>query len=232
LAFGVSAAIVCLVPSHIDAAAEDAGVTWLIFVDDLHLDFLNTGRVRMLLRSIASELVRDGDAFVLRSSGPSPSLELTTDRSALNATIGRIAGNSLQPAAILRLSVAYEIQDEVRHRASVARSAAIDALNAASSPSRRRVMLYVSNGYLDPPDGRVAELARAARRSDVTVFAMNAGGLPSAPAVLTPRDALWDSYRAAMVDSLRAISEPTGGFAVLDAADFADALPRISRMVR
>jgi hypothetical protein len=50
--------------------------------------------------------------------------------------------------------------------------------------------------------------------------------------VLTPRDALWDSYRAAMVDSLRAISEPTGGFAVLDAADFADALPRISRMVR
>jgi hypothetical protein len=35
-----------------------------------------------------------------------------------------------------------------------------------------------------------------------------------------------------MLKSLRAISEPTGGFAVLDEADFADALQRIGRSVR
>jgi hypothetical protein len=35
-----------------------------------------------------------------------------------------------------------------------------------------------------------------------------------------------------MLKSLRAIAEPTGGFAVLDAPDFADALPRIGRAVR
>jgi hypothetical protein len=44
--------------------------------------------------------------------------------------------------------------------------------------------------------------------------------------------ALWASYRAALLNSLRAISEPTGGFAVLDEADFADALQRIGRRVR
>jgi DNA-binding LacI/PurR family transcriptional regulator len=108
-------------------------------------------------------------------------------------------------------------------------------LNAgAALPSRRQAMLYVTNGYhLDPADVRVAGFASAARRANVTVFAMNARGLPSAPAWPVQGDAaLWASYRAALLKSLRAISEPTGGFAVLDEADFADALPRIGRSVR
>ena len=80
---------------------------------------------------------------------------------------------------------------------------------------------------------RVAEFASAAQRANVTVFAMNARGLPSAPALPVQGDAArWASYRAAMLNSLRAISEPTGGFAVLDEADFADALQRIGRSVR
>jgi len=80
---------------------------------------------------------------------------------------------------------------------------------------------------------RVAGFAGAAQRAHVTVFAMNARGLPMAPAVPVQGDAaLWAGYRAAMSSSLRAISEPTGGFAVLDEADFADALPRIGRSVR
>lgn len=235
LAFGVLVAIACIIPSRVRAAAQDAGVTWLIFVDDLHLDFRNTGYIRKLLGSIASELIRDGDAFVLRSSGPSPSIPFTTNRSLLDAAIGRVAGNGLQPAAILRLSPANEIQNELRYRASLAGSAATEMLNAGPSlSSRRQAMLYVTNGYhLDPPDVRVAGFASAAQRANVTVFAMNARGLPSAPALPVQGDAaLWASYRAAMLNSLRAISEPTGGFAVLDEADFADALQRIGRSVR
>ncbi|OLC79797.1 MAG: hypothetical protein AUH72_13595 [Acidobacteria bacterium 13_1_40CM_4_65_8] len=235
LAFGVLVAIACITPSRVRAAAQDPGVTWLIFVDDLHLDFRNTGYIRKLLRSIASELIRDGDAFVLRSSGPSPSIPFTTNRSLLDAAIGRVTGNGLQPAAILWLSPANEIQDELRYRASLAGSAATEMLNAGPSlASRRQAMLYVTNGYpLDPPDARVAGFASAAQRANVTVFAMNARGLPSAPASPVQGDAaLWASYRAAMLNSLRAISEPTGGFAVLDEADFADALQRIGRRMR
>jgi hypothetical protein len=209
-------------------------VTWLIFVDDLHLDFRNTGYIRNLLGSIASELIRDGDAFVLRSSGPSPSIPFTTNRSLLDAAIRRVAGNGLQPATILGSSSASEIQGEVRHRASLAGSAATEMLNAAPSQAGRQTMLYVSNGYhLDPPDVRIAGFAGPAQRSNVTVFAMNARAIPSAPAVPVQGDqALWASYRAAMLNSLRAISEPTGGFAVLDQADFADALQRVGRRVR
>ena len=107
-------------------------------------------------------------------------------------------------------------------------------LNAGPPSSRHQAMLYITNGYhLEPPDVQVAGFASAAQRANVTVFAMNARGLPSSPALPVQGDAaLWDSYRAALLKSLRAISEPTGGFAVLDAADFADALQRIGRSVR
>jgi len=235
LAFGVLAAIACINPSRVGAAAQDAGVTWLIFVDDLHLDFRNTGYIRKLLRSIASELIREGDAFVLRCSGPSPSMPFTTKGSLLDAAIGRVAGNALPWTAIVPSSPANELEKEVRYRASLAGSAAIEILNAgASLSSRRQAMLYVTNGYdLDPPEVRVAEFASAAQQANVPVFAMNARGLPSAPALPVQGDAArWASYRAAMLNSLRAISEPTGGFAVLDEAEFADALQRIGRWVR
>lgn len=235
LAFGVLVAVAFMAPSHVGAAAQEPGVAWLIFVDDLHLDFSNTGGIRKLLRSIASELIRDGDAFVLRSSGPSPSIPFTTNRSLLDAAIGRVAGNALPPSAILRVSPASGPQDEVRYRASLAGSAAIEMLNAGPQPQRpRQAMLYVTNGYhFDPPDLWVGEFASAALQSNVTVFAINGRALPGAPAVPVQNDAaFWARYRIAMVNNLRAISEPTGGFAVLDAADFAGALQRISRRVR
>jgi hypothetical protein len=38
LPVGVLVAIACVTQSRVSAAAQDAGVTWLIFVDDLHLD--------------------------------------------------------------------------------------------------------------------------------------------------------------------------------------------------
>src|SRR5689334_229821 len=67
------------------AAVQDPGVTWLIFVDDLHLDFRDTGHIRKLLRSIASQVIREEDAFVLVCSGPSfRAIDLTVRRSLLD----------------------------------------------------------------------------------------------------------------------------------------------------
>ena len=45
-------------------------VHWLIFIDDLHINFADTGRVRDLLRAISKTLIRDGDAYEVRSSAP------------------------------------------------------------------------------------------------------------------------------------------------------------------
>jgi hypothetical protein len=55
LVFAITVAIGCLAPSRGGAAIEGA-VTWFIFVDDLHIDFRDTGYLRNLLTSIATEL--------------------------------------------------------------------------------------------------------------------------------------------------------------------------------
>jgi hypothetical protein len=109
-----------------------------------------------------------------------------------------------------------------------------DAERRSVTVERRVAMLYITNGYhLDPPVVEVSGFASATQRSHVKVFAMNARGLSNARALPAQRDAaLWASYRTLMLNSLRAISEPTGGFVVLDEADFADALQRIGRRVR
>ena len=49
-------------------ASAPHGATWVIFLDDMHLDHRNTGRLKVLLETIASELIHDGDDFGIRFS--------------------------------------------------------------------------------------------------------------------------------------------------------------------
>ena len=51
--------------------SDASGRIFLFFVDDLHLQFHNTGRVRELFKKISKELVHEGDLFGIVSSGPS-----------------------------------------------------------------------------------------------------------------------------------------------------------------
>jgi VWFA-related protein len=50
---------------------DTSGRIFLFFVDDLHLQFHNTGRIRDLFKRISKELVHEGDMFGIVSSGPS-----------------------------------------------------------------------------------------------------------------------------------------------------------------
>ena len=60
---------------------DAAGRIFLLFVDDLHLDFRNTPRIRDLFKKISTELIHDGDMFGIVSTGPSSiSVDLTYDR--------------------------------------------------------------------------------------------------------------------------------------------------------
>lgn len=196
-------------------------MTWLIFVDDLHINFRDTGRVRQLLRSISTELMGGEDVFAMRSSGPSAiSIGVGSDRARLDAAIRTVTGAGLHASEISSGSEA--VREEIGFRHGIAFSAATDLLsNVPVSPQRRRVLLYISNGYdSERASARAFSFSGAARRGNVLVFAMNAGGLASKMAENVGGD---DSRR----HSLRAIAEPTGGFALLDALDFADAMPRI-----
>ena len=128
---------------------DAAGRIFLIFVDDLHLDFRNTGRIRDLFKKIATELIHEGDMFGIVSTGPSSlSIELTYDRRRLDEAIKKISGAGLAPKEILDVPEGSQGPPEVRHRAHVAFSTASDMMrNLEQVHNRRKAFIYVSNGY-------------------------------------------------------------------------------------
>jgi VWFA-related protein len=126
-----------------------SGRIFLFFVDDLHLEFHNTGRVRELFKKIAKDLVHDGDMFGIVSSGPSSiAVDMTYDRNRLDDAIKKIAGSELSPTDIIQGPSGSDGPSEVRYRAHVAFSTVSDLLtNLDSVHNRRKALVYVSDGY-------------------------------------------------------------------------------------
>jgi VWFA-related protein len=126
-----------------------SGRIFLFFVDDLHLQFHNTGRVRELFKKISKELVHDGDMFGIVSSGPSSiAIDMTYDKMRLDEAIKKIAGSELKPTDIINGPSGAEGPSEVRYRAHVAFSTVNDLLNNLNSvTNRRKALIYVSDGY-------------------------------------------------------------------------------------
>ena len=126
-----------------------SGRIFLFFVDDLHLQFHNTGRVRDLFKRISKELVHDGDMFGIVSSGPSSiAVDMTYDKTRLDEAIKKMAGNELKPSDIIQGPSGAEGPSEVRYRAHVAFSTVNDLLNNLDSVhNRRKALIYVSDGY-------------------------------------------------------------------------------------
>src|ERR1700704_3082708 len=126
-----------------------SGRIFLFFVDDLHLQFHNTGRVRELFKKISKELVHDGDRFGTVSSGPSSiAIDMTYDKARLDEAISKIAGSKLKPTDIINGPSGAEGPSEVRYRAHVAFSTVNDLLNNLDSVhNRRKALIYVSDGY-------------------------------------------------------------------------------------
>ncbi len=128
---------------------DAAGRIFIIFVDDLHLDFRNTGRIRELFKKIGKTLVHDGDMFGIVSTGPSSiAIDLTYDMKRLEEALKKIAGNGLKPSEILEQPEGAEGVSEVRYRAHTAFSTAYDILKKLETVhNRRKAFIYVSNGY-------------------------------------------------------------------------------------
>jgi VWFA-related protein len=126
-----------------------SGRIFLFFVDDLHLQFHNTGRVRDLFKKISKELVHDGDMFGIVSSGPSSiAIDMTYDKNRLEEAIKKIAGSELKPSDIINGASGAEGPSEVRYRAHVAFSTVYDLLNNLEQVhNRRKALVYVSDGY-------------------------------------------------------------------------------------
>ena len=120
---------------------------WVFLVDDLHLPFAQTGRLRDLLRIAAKELIQDGDRYLFRASGPSAvsrTTAMSDDRESIASTIKLMTGNGLKP-----FDIAFApSNDEVVYRANIALDAAGEAIYALTGDAaRHQAIVYVSNGY-------------------------------------------------------------------------------------
>ena len=132
---------------------DASGRIFLIFVDDLHMDFRNTGRIRDLFKKIRRELIHEGDMFGIVSTGPSSiSVDMTYDVKRLDEAINKISGSGLKPQEIIETPEGSQGPPEVRYRAHVAFSTAYELLtNLSQVHNRRKAFIYVSNGYdFDP----------------------------------------------------------------------------------
>ena len=88
-------------------------------MDDLHLDFANTARLKQLFQKIAKELVHEGDMFGVVSTGTSSiAIDLTYDRKRLDEAIKKMMGGALKPSEIIQASNGPNGPAELRTRTS------------------------------------------------------------------------------------------------------------------
>lgn len=142
-----------VLPPVRDVPTDTAGRIFVIYIDDLHLQPANTLVTRALLRQIRDTLVKDEDLVEFISSGRSSvSLGLALDPShrRFNDVIGRIVGSAATPDEIVQDAVAESAEGPqgLRHNAHVAFKTVLDAIDRIGSHiDRRKVFIYVSNGY-------------------------------------------------------------------------------------
>ena len=128
---------------------DAAGRIFLIFVDDLHLDFRNTGRIRDLFKQISktwsTKATCSASSRPARRRSPSSS---TYDRKILDEAIKKITGDGLKPTDIIQGAGRRRGAD----RSALPRARRVlDRLRHAEEPreghNRRKAVIWVSNGY-------------------------------------------------------------------------------------
>jgi VWFA-related protein len=137
-----------ILPKH-RPTNDAAGRVFVVFIDDLHLDFRSTPRTRELIKKMLRLLIHDGDMFGIVSSGESSiSEQLTYDRQILESAVSRITGGGLRPKEIIQGMQSSQGPTELRHRAHVAFSTAYDLMrNLEKLQNRRKAVIYISSGY-------------------------------------------------------------------------------------
>jgi len=129
---------------------DTSGRIFLFFVDDLHVQFSHSGRVRDLFKRVAKQLIHDGDLFGIVSSGPSSiSIDMTYDRKRLDEAISKMTGDGLKPTDIINGAASgAQGPPELRYRAQVAFKTMDEALrNLEKVHDRRKALVWVSEGY-------------------------------------------------------------------------------------
>jgi len=128
---------------------DAAGRIFLFFVDDLHMNFRDTSRIRQLFEKMNKTLLHEGDMFGVVSTGTSSiAIDLTYDRKRMDEAIKKITGGALKPSDIIQGPQGPNGNSELKYRAHVAFSTAYEIVtNLSKVQNRRKAVIFVSNGY-------------------------------------------------------------------------------------
>lgn len=220
-------AVLVLLPGAVHAQ-DDAPRTILFLIDDLHMDFRTTPRMRDLLKRVIAGVVREGDRFGIVSTGHSSISERwTTDRDMLRRAVDRVTGGGFRPEELLAAPAAPEI----RHRAHISLTTAFEAMRslAGTVPTTRMVIL-ITSGYLLGDDADLArelqEIVGIAREARAPVYALSPRDL-FPRTVNGPDSDAWRDYVRATQASLERIARETGGMMAIDQSGVDAVLKRI-----
>mgnify|MGYP006171010717 CR=1 FL=1 len=128
---------------------DEAGRVVLLFVDDSHLEALNTHHLRALLHKVMDTLVHDGDLVSLLTTGTSSvAVPLTYDRKLVEAAIERVTGTGLTFLDLTQLSEGPSGPANLRQRAAAAFATAYEMIHELERvKNKRKAVIWVSQGY-------------------------------------------------------------------------------------
>ena len=130
---------------------DTSGRVFIIFIDDMHLQALDSVKARKVLEDIRDNLLHEGDLIAIVSTGfSSIQVDLTYDvkKKRFTEAIGKVLGAGMSPQEIINAAQTREGPAGLRHNAYVAFSTAYDMLEQVQRiPNRRKAFIYVSSGY-------------------------------------------------------------------------------------
>ena len=133
------------------AVTDQSGRIFIIFIDDMHLQPLDSIKAKEVLKQIRDTLIHDGDLVALVSTGfSSIATELSYDykRARFNEAINKTMGSGMTVQEIISANQTQEGPAGLRHNAYVAFSTAYDTLAQVEKiKNRRKAFIYVSSGY-------------------------------------------------------------------------------------
>lgn len=253
------ATIVAAGPPLAASRVQTAPAIWLIAIDDLHIEFQSSARLRTMLNAVVDALVARGDYSSAVSTGPSTiAVDPATDRAPLLSRFKAASGSAMDWTSIERDLHDEAGPSEAHYRAAVSLATAEEAvMNLAKVSSPVKAVIYVSDGYGVEPGSkpaapeyrpaaalsfddataenvrtRLGGLIAVANRAGVKIFAIDARRLrvsTGEPAEASPQ---FLRYRANARASLRVLAEGTGGLAIMAEEPLDIGLAHINRIAR
>lgn len=138
-----------VMPSSV--AKQTEGRVFIIFIDDLHIQFQDTQRLKQNLAEIRDTVLHDNDWVGVVSSGYSSiAFDLSPDPNhvRMNEAIKRVMGSGRDARELVNTSQTINGPAGVRHDTEVALRLAYDLLGQAEKVTdRQKAFIWLSSGY-------------------------------------------------------------------------------------